>query len=190
MSASSYGPGYPNSAYLLSLIGGILIILEGFLVIVAGLLLSAVIGSDIPGASAAAAFVVGFGLIGVIFGLLIVFWAFRLKSNPGSARTMGILIIVFSVISLVGGGGFYIGSILALIGGILAVIWHPTMVSQPVYGQPGYGAPYGQPGAAPQWSPPAAPPLQPGVAQRFCSSCGSPNVASAQFCAKCGAPMA
>ena len=80
--------------------------------------------------------------------------------------------------------------LLSLIGGILAVIWHPTMVSQPVYGQPGYGAPYGQPGAAPQWSPPAAPPLQPGVAQRFCSSCGSPNVASAQFCAKCGAPMA
>ncbi|MGD1099395.1 MAG: DUF6114 domain-containing protein [Thermoplasmata archaeon] len=190
MSASSYGPGYPSTAYLLSLIGGILIILGGLLTIVAGLVLSAFIGNDIPGASAAVAFVVGFGLLGVIFGFLIVFWAFRLKSNPGSARMLGILIIVFSLIGFLSGGGFYIGSILALIGGIMAVSWHPPVASQPVYGQPGYGAPYGQPGAAPQWNPPAAPPLQPGAAQRFCSSCGSPNVVSAQFCAKCGAPMA
>ena len=63
MSASSYGPAYPNTAYLLSLIGGILIILDGFVTIVAGLLLSAFIGSDIPGASAAVALVVAFGLL-------------------------------------------------------------------------------------------------------------------------------
>ena len=103
---------------------------------------------------------------------------------------MGILIIVFALIGFLGGGGFYIGSILALIGGIMAVSWHPPVVSQPVYVQPGSGAPYGQPGTGLPWSPPAVPPLQPGVPQRFCSSCGSPNVASAKFCAKCGAPMA
>ena len=137
MSASSYGPEYPNTAHLLSLIGGILIVLDGFLTIIAGLLLSAFIGSDIPGASAAVAFVVGFGLLGVIFGFLIVFWAYRLKSNPGSARMLGILIIVFSLIGFLGGGGFYIGSILALIGGIMAVSWHPPVVYQPVYGRAG-----------------------------------------------------
>jgi hypothetical protein len=189
MSSSSYGPTYPSTAYILSLIGGILTILDGILTIVLGLLFSAFIGTDIPGASAAVAVVIGLGLLGVIFGFLIVFWAFRLKSNPASAKTMGILIIVFSLIGLLGGGGFYIGSILALIGGILALAWHPPMVSQPAYGQPGYATPFGQPGATPQWAPPASPPLQPGVSQRFCSSCGSPNVAFAQFCAKCGAPM-
>jgi hypothetical protein len=99
------------------------------------------------------------------------------------------MIIVLALVSFIGGGGFYIGLILALIGGIVAVTWRPPTVAPSAYGAPGYGTPVGAPGAAPPWGAPASPPLQPGVAQRFCSSCGSPNVANAQFCAKCGAPM-
>ena len=189
MSSSSYGPTYPSTAYLLSLIGGIFIVLDGLLVVVAGLFLSSFIGSAVPGASAVVTAVIGFGILAIVLGLLIVVWVFHLKTSPASARRSGILIIVFSLISFLGGGGFYIGSILALIGGIISVTWRPPMASPPAYGPPGYGTSVGPSGAPLPWGPPASPPIRPGVPQRFCSSCGSPNVAGAQFCAKCGAPM-
>ncbi len=192
MGAPTYGSAYPTGAFVLSLIGGIFIVLGGIATMALGAILS-----FFPAASAV---VIGLGAIGLILGLVILFLAFRLKSDPGSAKTSGVVILVLSLISWVGGGGFFIGFLLALIGGILAIVWNPPPVVQPGWGQPGYGQPaYGQPTyGQPTYGQPAygtaaapmAPPLQATPQQRFCSRCGSANVASAQFCAKCGAPMA
>jgi hypothetical protein len=179
MSSSPYAPVFPSTAYWLSLIGGLLIVLDGFAVIGEAIAYRSVVENIVPGASG---ILIGLGALAVVVGLIIVFLGLRIKSNPASARTSGILIIVLSLVSFVGGGGFFIGLILALIGGIVAAIWNPPMLPQPMYGRPG-------PGGSPPWTSPSSPPLQPGGPQRFCSSCGSPNVASAQFCAKCGAPM-
>jgi len=170
---------YPSTAYWLSLVGGIFIVLDGFVAIAEAIALRSLVESIVPGASG---ILIGLGAFAVVCGLIIVYFGLRIRSNPGTARMSGILIIVFSLVSFVGGGGFFIGLILALIGGILGATWTPPMVSQPMYGQPGTV------GSRP-WTVPSSPPLQPGSPQRFCSSCGSPNVASAQFCAKCGAPM-
>ena len=51
-----------------------------------------------------------------------------LNNKPDQHSTWGILIIVFSVLSIFGSamGGFGIGLILGLIGGILALTWKPT----------------------------------------------------------------
>jgi hypothetical protein len=47
-------------------------------------------------------------------------------------RLGGILVLVFSIISIIGGGGFILGFILGLVGGILALAWKPRQVqSQP-----------------------------------------------------------
>jgi hypothetical protein len=186
MNARSYGPMYPSTAYWLSVIGGILIVLYGFAEVGYALAYSAALESYVPGATGV---VIAFGVLAVIFGLVIVFLGLRLKSNPETSRTSGIVIIVLSLISFLGGGGLFIGLILAFIGGIMAVTWRPPTVSQPAYGGQGYGRPFGQPSAGSPWGSPASPPLQPGVAQKYCSSCGSPNAADAKFCAKCGAPM-
>jgi len=186
MSSPSYGPMFPSTAYWLSLIGGVLILLGGLAEVLSGILLQSTINSIVPGAGA---LVIIEGVVGLLLGLVVIYAAFRLKAQPGSARTWGVVIIVVALLSLFGGDGFFIGLILTLIGGILAVSWHPPVMPQPVYGQPGYGLPTNQPTPTGPWGPPAAPPLQPGGAQRFCSYCGSPNVASAQFCAKCGAAM-
>ncbi|MCW6168129.1 MAG: hypothetical protein LVQ64_06835 [Thermoplasmatales archaeon] len=36
---------------------------------------------------------------------------------------VGVVVLVCALLSFIGGGGFYIGAILALVGGILAIIW-------------------------------------------------------------------
>jgi len=182
-----YGQGmnYPRTAYLLSLIGGILIL---FLSIIDAAIL-AVIGSAFAGVGfgAAAAILIGFAVIALIFGIIVLVLALRLRSNPQSAKMTGILIIVFSLISFIGGGGFYIGAILALVGGILALLWNPApMMQQPGWGQPGQQAQWGQPGQQAQWGQPSAPPAGAG---KVCGSCASPNAPGAQFCAKCGAAL-
>ena len=183
MAQARYGANYPSTAYILSLIGGILILISGLV----DAATAAVVGSAflglVPGISI---ILIVLGVIALIFGLVVLYGALQLKSHPESARGWGILILIFSLISFIGGGGFVIGAILGLVGGILAMVWTPPTPA------PGYGQPYGQPMAPspPAWGQPqtTAPPAG-AVGQKFCSHCGSPNAPTAQFCAKCGAPM-
>ncbi len=187
----AYGETYPRTAYLLSLIGGILILF--FSIIYAALL--AVIASFVGalGYGFASGLLIALAIVALLFGVIILYFALRLKSNPQNARTYGVLILVLALISFLGGGGFYIGAILALIGGILAIVWTPPAMA-PAYGQPMMGQPMGAqpmpatPGAGPPVAAPGTPP--PGVAGgKFCSYCGTQNAPGARFCAKCGAAM-
>lgn len=177
---------YPNTAHVLSLIGGILIVLGGLVEAAAGAFRTAVfVGLGIVGA-----FAIVLGLVGIAVGLVILYGALQLKSRPQSAKTWGVLIIVLSFVSFLGGDGFLIGLVLSLIGGILAAIWNPP--SAPM----GETGPWGQPQGGTSWGQPTmgSPGNVGGAAlagsdRRFCSSCGAANVPSASFCAKCGAPM-
>jgi hypothetical protein len=69
-----------------------------------------------------------FGILGVIFGAIIIISAIMLNRSPREHATWGTLIVIFSVISIFGGamGGFGIGLVLGLIGGVLAITWKPT----------------------------------------------------------------
>ena len=69
-----------------------------------------------------------FGILGVVFGAIIIISAVMLNSKPHEHTTWGVLIVVFSVLSIFGGamGGFGIGLVLGLIGGVLAITWKPT----------------------------------------------------------------
>jgi hypothetical protein len=59
---------------------------------------------------------------GVVFGLVMLYSTYRLRSTPGQKMTWGAIIMLFSLFGLVTvGGGFVIGSILGIIGGGLAV---------------------------------------------------------------------
>jgi hypothetical protein len=184
------GGGYPNLAYLLSLIGAILIMLGALYYIIIALAFASIFGAI---GFFGGYILVVFGVVGLVFGLIILLLSFRLKRNPAGSQMTGILILVFSLISFIG-DGFYIGSVLALIGGILALIWKPTP-GAPQWGQPqqqAWGQPGQQWGQPPQQAPPyGAPPpgAAPMAGQKFCPSCGSPNAPGAGFCAKCGAAM-
>ncbi len=68
-----------------------------------------------------------FGVLGLIFGTIVIISAVMLNSKPQEHTTWGILIIIFSVLSVFGSamGGFGIGLVLGLIGGALAIAWKP-----------------------------------------------------------------
>ena len=104
----------PTVAYVLSLIAGVLVVLNGLLLLGVG----ATLGIAVFGGGLA------FGLIGVLLGIVIIYAAVRLNAQPTEHVSWGAVIIVFSVVSLVlVGGGFILGFILGLIGGILAIAW-------------------------------------------------------------------
>ena len=68
-----------------------------------------------------------FGILGLIFGTIVIVSALMLNRKPEQHSTWGVLIVLFSVLSILGGamGGFGVGLIIGLIGGILAITWKP-----------------------------------------------------------------
>ena len=131
----------PGTAFVLSLIGGIFILLGGGAMTMLGSWMGnygygmmggyggwgGMMG---PGFGMMGGLGYGFGFLGVlglIFGLIVIISALMLNNKPEQHSTWGTLIIVFSVLSIFGSamGGFGIGLILGLIGGILGVTWKP-----------------------------------------------------------------
>jgi len=66
------------------------------------------------------------GILGIVFGIIVIAVAIMLYVNPAQHELWGALIIVFSVMSIISCmGGMGIGLLLGVIGGILAIIWEP-----------------------------------------------------------------
>jgi len=68
------------------------------------------------------------GILGIIFGVVVIASAVMLYSHPTDHSKWGILILVFSVLSIFGSAmaGFGVGLILGVLGGIFAMSWKPT----------------------------------------------------------------
>jgi len=71
-------------------------------------------------------FMSGLSLLGLISGILVIVGAIMLNTRPAEHTTWGTVILVFSIISLLGMGGFFIGAILGIVGGALALAWRPA----------------------------------------------------------------
>lgn len=61
-------------------------------------------------------------LVGVISGALVILGAVMMNKNPSENYKWGALVLIFSLISLIGMGGFAIGAVLGMAGGILALV--------------------------------------------------------------------
>jgi len=70
--------------------------------------------------------VAGLAIVGLIAGIAIIIGSPMLKTRPTEHKTWGATILIFSIISFLGMGGFFIGAILGIAGGMLALIWKPT----------------------------------------------------------------
>ncbi len=68
-----------------------------------------------------------FGIAGILFGVVVIVSALMLYNKPVDHAKWGMLILIFSVLSIFGSAmaGFGLGLILGLIGGILALTWKP-----------------------------------------------------------------
>ena len=129
----------PMAAFILSLIGGIFILLGGGMMTMFGWSNFCGMtgcrsyggmmgpGFGMMGNGYAWGFGGMFGIAGTICGVIIIISALMLYNNPIQHSTWGLLIVIFSVLSILGSamGGFGVGLILGLIGGILALTWKP-----------------------------------------------------------------
>ena len=106
----------PKAAVVISLIAGTIVTLSGLLVSLIEFELS------IPVAGLGLAY----GLLGTLWGVLIIVGGLMIRRNPSRHRTWGMVIIVCSILSIFGAlGGFLIGFFTGLIGGGLAISWRP-----------------------------------------------------------------
>jgi hypothetical protein len=64
-------------------------------------------------------------IVGLVSGILMIVGAAMLRANPREHVMWGTIILVFSVVSFVGMGGFFIGAVLGVIGGAFAVVYRP-----------------------------------------------------------------
>jgi len=124
----------PTAAFVVSLIGGIFILLGAiFMMVLSSILGSFAIG---VGVGAAASLLIIYGAVGLIFAILVMVGAVMLWMKPHSHVAAGVIILLFSLFSLISGGGFIIGMILGIVGGILGIVWKPPAPMAPGMMQP------------------------------------------------------
>ena len=129
-------PEYPKSAAILALVGGIIILLGGVLFIGVSTFilphlnygnLTVPKGLDRAALPGLISGIVGvMGAFGLVCGIIVLISASMLLARVGQHRTWGVLILVFSILSFIGLGGFVVGAILGIVGGVLALRWKPS----------------------------------------------------------------
>jgi hypothetical protein len=127
--------GYPKAASILALAGGIIITLSGVLFVAVSAFVLPNLNysnlntspnlpaSSIPGI--VSGFVGLMGAFGLVAGAIVLLSSVMLLTNFGQRRTWSVLILVFSVLSFVGLGGFIVGAVLGIVGGALVLRWRP-----------------------------------------------------------------
>ena len=73
-------------------------------------------------------FMWGFSLVALVAGLIVIVGGIMLQTRPEEHMLWGILVLIFSIVSFVGMGGFMIGALLGIAGGALALSWRPRSV--------------------------------------------------------------
>lgn len=117
-----------TAGFALSLVAGILIIICSVFFLVAaawmewmkGWMYSWGVPPETPGIGPAQAIVTILGVIGLIFGIIVLIGAYFIYT-PGKETLGGILVLVFSILSIFAGGGFLVGLILGIVGGALGL---------------------------------------------------------------------
>lgn len=127
---------YPNIPSILALVGGALIVLVDTVLLAISVTIlphlnytstnftppHGYIGS--PGALAAG-FVGAIASFGLACGVIVTMSALLLRLKPAQHQTWAVLALVFSILGFFGFGGFIAGSVLGIIGSIMALRWKP-----------------------------------------------------------------
>ena len=153
----------PTAAFALSLVAGILGIVAGIALLLIGMVFASIIGvSYYYGYTPIMMIYAGIGVWELVVGAIVMAGAVKINSNPADHHKWGIIILIFSCLG---------GNIFGIIGGALALAWHPQT----------YG--------------PAPPPMQPyaqvptQMITRICPQCGRVVPENIKFCPNCGKEM-
>ena len=127
---------YPNIPSVLALIGGSLIILVDVLLLAVSVVILPHLNyttvmpprgytGSIP--SLVSGVVGTIAAFGLFCGSIVLFASIALRLMPRHRQTWGVLILVFSILSFFGFGGFIIGAVLGIIGAIMILQWKPPI---------------------------------------------------------------
>ncbi len=66
-------------------------------------------------------------VVGIASGVMVILGSVMVYTHPSESQLWGAIILAFSVVSIIGGmGGFLVGLVLGVVGGVLALTW-PTV---------------------------------------------------------------
>jgi hypothetical protein len=75
--------------------------------------------------SASTGFFTAISVVSFVCGVIVLMSALVLRIHPQEHFLWGIVIVVFSAISFVGMGGYFVGAIFGIVGGVLALTYKP-----------------------------------------------------------------
>ncbi len=108
------------SGYMLSLIGGILIEVP-FVLILAPLFTTLFVEAFLsPFFYVPGVVVTILSYFGLLAGILVLIGSWLIKT--GRSKAGGIIVIIFSLFSIVSGGGFIVGLVLGVVGGMAGIV--------------------------------------------------------------------
>ena len=122
----------PYAAFILTLAGGSLILANGLVVFLASREISRVLeyimnsrGLSMGVVLAVHQILLSLSSVGLVLGAFMIFASLMLYYKPNSSGGWGAAVLVLSILSVFAGGGFFVGLILGVIGGSLAIAWRP-----------------------------------------------------------------
>ncbi len=127
----------PHTAYILSLIGSIFMLISAIIVLVGAGIMSMMpyrltfhrfgYYPMMPMFIFSPVFFAVMGIVGLIISILALYFSVKLSrlSDINAVHSTGVILLVLSIIGLFVANGFFIGFILLLVGSILAITWKP-----------------------------------------------------------------
>jgi hypothetical protein len=124
--------GKPSIGFILSLVGGILIFVSSAISTIWFAVGSSPFGYGdfwgmMTGFHSMMGFnndyLLGFSVLGLVCGVIVVIGSFLLNLRPLEHVSWGVIVLVFSAVSLVSMGGWFVGAALGIAGGAFAIAW-------------------------------------------------------------------
>lgn len=117
----------PTAAFVLVLIGGILVLLSS--IVFAALLpflIPGAVSAILPVISVVGWVFVILAIVMLILSIITILSAFKIRSGvPETVKRWSIIALILGIIELIMGAGLFIGPILIIVGAILGLIWKP-----------------------------------------------------------------
>jgi len=134
LNAQQTAEAFPNRASVLAIVGGCLIVIAGMLLMALGIFVVPHLSPSMFNGTTGSVPVQnlpnfvgnvleGLGLLGLVSGLIVLGSGVMLRIKPEQSVVFGVLMLIFSVLSFLGSGGFIAGAVLGIIGGIMTLRW-------------------------------------------------------------------
>ncbi len=131
----------PVAAFILSLLGGIFILLGAFVMSMFAFGTGNMMGmmgmmnGTMTGSSGVMAMMMGysfaFAIVGLASGALVILGSVMLYNRPSESQIWSAVILAFSLLSILGSmGGFMVGLVMGVLGGTFGLVWKPATSSQ------------------------------------------------------------